>query len=185
MKTPTSPKDLRSLLTRLQTRSSSLPVALCAWEFTDPPADERFRGGERASSLDFLHSSPAGGWQFDKNIPAIVHPIIHRDRHLQHSDTHSPAGHDPIDWIIVVLNTNVIQKHILPKLAERHFGGQGGLGYKLAVVNDDETPNLLYSSEPEFGNSDQGDYDATVNVFGIPLGPAKDDSGILSKAPRA
>ncbi len=154
-------QDLRPLLGRLREDSSSLPLALNAWKFRDP-SSERHGNGVRVSPLHLLRSNAITGWQFDANIPAIVHPIVR------------PAGRrvsgiqNPVDWIVVVLNLSTIQKKILPDLAKRYFDKGEGLEYKLAVIAAGPTPRLIYSSDPGFGDQSVAAFDSTMNIFGPP-----------------
>src|SRR5258705_11182403 len=70
------PEDLLPLLARLQSKSSSLSVGLRAWEFSASSAEDRSSGHDRISPSSSQRSDIMTGWQFDKNIPAIVHPLV-------------------------------------------------------------------------------------------------------------
>lgn len=159
--TSSVPEDLQTLLSRLQANSASLSLALHAWESPGPSSEQRFPGNDTASA-DSLRSNTTMGWQFDDSIPAIVHPIV------RHGDARPPSSRNPVDWIVVVLDLNTIQKRILPDLAKRYFGGRDGLDYKVAVIDTGPTPRTIYSSEPGFGVRDTGDFDSTMNIFGPP-----------------
>ena len=156
-----APPNLDTLLTRLQANSANLSLALRAWESPAPPSEQRFRGNHTASA-DSLRSNTTMGWQFDDSIPAIVHPIV------RHSDAKPSSSRNPVDWIVVVLDLNTIQKRILPELAKRYFGGRDGLDYKVAVIDTGPTPRMIYSSVPGFGVRDIGAFDSTMNIFGPP-----------------
>jgi signal transduction histidine kinase len=159
--------DLQVLLALLRNHSSNLRVALRAWELDDAPHEARSGSGDRTAPSQVLRSNAITGWQFDEEIPAIVHPIFHR--------THPGAVHnrvsssvDPVDWVVVVLNLETIQKRILPELKQRYFSGGQGLDYRLAVIVAGTTPRLLYSSDPEFGPREVGVSDSVMNIFGPP-----------------
>jgi len=166
------PKNLETLLARLQANSANLPLALRAWESPDPSPDQRSRSVD-ISSADSLRSNTTTGWQFDENIPALVHPIVrHGDDTIpgivRHGDANPPSSQNPVDWIVVVLNPNTIQKRILPELAKRYFSAQDKFDYKVAVIATGKAPRTIYSSEPGFGVRDIGAFDSTMNIFGPP-----------------
>jgi signal transduction histidine kinase len=162
------PQDLQPLLTRLQAKSSSLSVGLRAWEFPDSSAEERSKGNDRLSPSALQRSDITTGWQFDKNIPAIVHPIVDSGRHSLRPDTQPPNSQNPVNWIVVVLNLDYIQRTILPNLTKRDFSSREGLEYKLAVIDTGRTPRLIYSSDLEFPSTNQGPFDSRMNIFGPP-----------------
>ena len=84
------------------------------------------------------------------------------------SDTQLSNSKNPVNWIVVVLNLDYIQKRILPNLTKRYFSGREGLEYNLAVVATGRTPRLIYSSDPEFPNGNNGGLDSRMNIFGPP-----------------
>ena len=179
IETSTVPQDLEALLARLQSNSANLSLALHAWESHDPSLDQRFRSSD-TSSADSQRSNTTAGWQFDENIPAIVHPLV------RHDDANPPSSRNPVDWMVIVLNSSTIQRRILPELAKRYFGSRGKLDYKVAVIAAGKTPRTIYSSEPGFEVRDIGAFDSTMNIFGPPSGgedghlwPALKNSGSL------
>ena len=114
-----------------------------------------------------LRSTAITGWQFDEGIPAIVHPIFDHT-HPTSFRAGTPSRLDPVDWVVVVLNLETVRERILPGLTQRYFTGSAGLEYKLAVVEADKTPRLLYSSDPGFGVADISSSDSVMNIFGPP-----------------
>jgi signal transduction histidine kinase len=161
----TASQSLLPLLHRLKENSSSLPLALNAWKSRD---SEGYSGGNDSFSLSHPPRGDAiTGWQFDSNIPAIAHPLVHPAGHRL-SLGPAPSIQTPVDWIVVVLNLNTIQKIILPKLAKRYFDKGEGLEYKLAVIATGRTPRLIYSSDPEFADLRISGADSTMNIFGPP-----------------
>jgi signal transduction histidine kinase len=164
----TVPDYLKTLLTRLRAKSSSLTLALRAWKISDSSAETPYGGSNQLSPSASLRTDKVTGWQFDASIPAIVHPIVHSGRHSPNpSGEHTTSEHS-VDWIVVVLDVNTIQKRILPSLTKRYFGGRGGLEYKLAVVATGKSPRLIYSSDPGFPSSNGGEVDSEMNIFGPP-----------------
>ncbi len=161
------PPDLQSLLSHLQRNSLNLPMALHAWESDGPPREAHWRSEERPSLSHLLRSNAETGWQFDANLPALVHPIFHYTHHGA-VDTKTLSSLDPVDWVVVVLNFETIQRRILPGLMQRYFSGRQGLEYKLAVIAEGRPARLLYSSDPGFGTADVDASDSVMNIFGPP-----------------
>jgi signal transduction histidine kinase len=160
------PENLRTLLDRLRAHSTSLSTSLRVWQLP--------RQGERTSSETAPVSNSPGvavntGWQFDENVPAIVHPIFQRDGRSLNSQS-------PVDWMVIVLDLNALRKRILPDLATRYFGGLDGLDYKVAVVAKGAQTEVIYSSDPGFGIQDVDRADASLYIFGSPNEAAQDRS---------
>jgi signal transduction histidine kinase len=155
------PGTLTALLGRLRANSGSLSSAQQAWRL---PGDSRFGGSDtEAGSMTVAPPrSNTAGWQFDQRIPAIVHPIVDR------APDGSANSAGTVDWIVVILDIGILQKRILPKLAERYFGGPGESKYKLAVVATGTSPGTIYSSDPGFGIQELGAADFTMSIFGYP-----------------
>ena len=158
--------DLRTLLAHLQRHSTNLRGALRAWESNSRPSEDQ-KHEEELSRDNRLRSNAITGWQFDENIPAIVHPILQRK---QSSSPRIRGGKnlDPVDWVVIVLNFNTIRSRIFPELTRRYFAEGQSLDYKLAVVTAGKGGNLLYSSDPEFGIPQVSGFDSAMNIFGPP-----------------
>jgi len=158
------PQNLQTLLARLRAHSTSLSTSLLVWQLP--------RQGERAASeVPSVSSStavtPNSGWQFDANVPAIVHPIFQRDGR-------SLSSRSPVDWMVIVLDLNALRKRILPDLATRYFGSFEGLDYQVAVIAKKPHPAVIYSSDAGFGTQDVDTADASLNIFGPPEDTAQD-----------
>jgi len=158
------PPELEGLLTRLQTNSWNLRLSLSAWEFLNSSEKEHPAGNNLMPSFGFRNNALAG-WQFDDKIPALVHPVVH---HVNPFNSQTPVNREAVDWLVVVVNLGEIQNRILPELASRHFGGQAGLEYKLAVVALGDKPRFIYSSDPALRAEDVGNFDSIMNIFGSP-----------------
>ncbi|HEY3627777.1 MAG TPA: HAMP domain-containing sensor histidine kinase, partial [Terracidiphilus sp.] len=161
------PPGFSTLLNRLQTNSASLSMALSAWKLPGQSKDVR-PGADSAAAPVAAGSNTIPGWQFDENVPAIVHPIFHRGAEK------SLNSDSPVDWIIVTLDMNVFRKRVLPELSARYFGGLEGLEYKLALVRTGSHPETIYASDPDFGLQQAGSADSTMNLFGF--APQKSNS---------
>ena len=159
------PQNLQILLSRLRAHSTSLSTSLRVWQL--PPYQSH--GSLLSSpSLPNPHIATTDtGWQFDENVPAIVHPIFQRDGRSLNSQS-------PVDWMVIVLDLNTLQKRILPQLATRYFGGLEGLDYKVAVIATAATPRLIYSSDSEFVAGDIAKSEASLNIFAPPDDAAHD-----------
>ena len=164
------PQGLQTLLSRLRANSTSLSTSLRVWQLPKP---EQGATSEDTAASSSLAVTPTTGWQFDENVPAIVHPIFQRDGR-------SLTSSSPVDWMVVVLDLNALRKRILPELGTRYFGGLEGLDYKIAVVAKGVKPELIYSSDAGFGEAESDSADASLNIFGSPNGAGQDQSSVKS-----
>jgi len=162
------PAGLEPLLTRLNAKSSSLPIGLRAWEAAGSTAGERPGNRDEYKPLGSERSDLTTGWQFDRNVPAIVHPIVAVGHHSSHSNAKPSSSKDPIDWIVVVLNLDYIETKVLPNLTKRDFSSREGLEYKLAVVAEGNVQRVIYSSDSGFPLGDKVSIDSRMNIFGPP-----------------
>jgi signal transduction histidine kinase len=148
-----APTNLIPLLNRLRGKSSSLPSAVNAWRV------EGVNPGTR--SVDHQYRAMSG-WQFDPDVPAFAHPILHHGRPL---DSQTPVNRGAVDWIIVVLDNAAIRNGLLPELATRYFGGPNGLEYKVVVTaNAKNNPTVLYASDP-VNVTDLSNFSPRMNIF--------------------
>jgi signal transduction histidine kinase len=60
----------------------------------------------------------------------------------------------------------VIETQILPELAQAYFRGTDGLDFQVAVVSGNRPGNVIYSSDPGFGEQAVADADGIMNIFG-------------------
>ena len=157
------PRNLQTLLARLRENSTSLSTALHVWQ---PHRQKEGNSSEVAPVSSSQGVATSTGWQFDEDVPAIVHPIFQRDGRSLNSQS-------PVDWMVIVLDLNALRKRILPDLATRYFGGLEGLDYRVAVIEKKPQPEVIYSSDPGFGTQDVDAADASLNIFGAPEGTAQ------------
>jgi signal transduction histidine kinase len=155
------PPELATLLARLQANSSNVEEAMRAWEFRNA-SEGGLAPGDSQGRTHVLHTNALAGWQLDDRIPALIHPVVH---HADPFNSQTPVDGATVDWLVVVLNLGVIQKRILPELANRHFAGPDGLEYKLAVVDTDSNPRIIYSSDPTLKIEDAAHFDSIMNIF--------------------
>ena len=161
----TIPAKLEPLLARLEDRSSSLAVALRAWELA-VPAETQHATERRLSSSDSQPRDPIAGWQFDPNLPAIVHPIIHQ-RNVSDQVVNTVAG-GRLDWIVVLLDLQTLRERTLPDLTRRYFETRQGLEYKVTIAAGIDSRRVVYSSNPRSEMADLANVDASMNIFGPP-----------------
>lgn len=88
-------------------------------------------------------------WSYEPTIPALVRPL-------------ETGG----DWLVLELDLEVIRSRMLPDLARRYFMGVDGLDYLVAVVSGPEPRNVIYTSDPGFGDEEVADADGRMDVFG-------------------
>ena len=167
LETSEEPEGLKALLSRLRAKSSSLPVALRAWEFSNSLAEGASIAADPSSPSLSLRSEKVTGWQFDAHVPAVVHPILQTGRPVS-SDGQVTSSENPVDWIVVVLDRDTIQKRILPTLTKRYFSSRDGLEYKVAVVAPGKTPPLIFATDPDFPRNNHSQFDSRMNIFGPP-----------------
>ncbi len=160
------PAKLEPLLARLTERSSSLAVALRAWELAAPTGETKGTNGRRLSSSISPQSDPITGWQFDANVPAIVHPIIHQ-RNVKDQVVNTVAR-GRLDWIVVLLDLQTLREHTLPDLTRRYFETRQGREYKVTIARGLPSRDIVYSSEPRSAGAEQANVDASMNIFGPP-----------------
>ncbi len=168
------PREFVTLLDRLQANSANISTALGAWQLPGQPTQSS-PGIDAIPPASTSGTNPIAGWQFDENIPAIVHPIFH------HGADKSLSSRSPVDWIIITLDMNVLRKRVLPELSTRYFGGLEGLDYKVAVVANGLSPRTIYSSDPGFDVNQLPNVDSTMNIFGLQTSP---DSGAVRQPAR-
>src|SRR5882724_1139012 len=100
-------------------------------------------------------------WAVDQAIPAVAYAV--RQRSGAGDEAYPPV----ITWIVVQFNTSVIEKELFPELAQKYFTGRSGLDYHVAVLdNRNGGPRVMYSSGSGFGESNDLQADASMNLFG-------------------
>jgi signal transduction histidine kinase len=156
------PANFAELREELQQASSKAVEASAstrsnALQYTPPQTSDR------EFTDRFYAGGALAGWQFEPSVPALVHPIAHD---VSASAHHQSANRRVVDWIVVALNRDDVQNHILPDLAQRYFRGTEGLDYQVAVVAGNRTAGPIYSSDRGFGEQEVVDADGTMNIFG-------------------
>ena len=96
------------------------------------------------------------GWRFDPGDSGSLSP---RHQWLR-------ARPRIVDWIAIELSRQEIQSRILADLSRTYFQGTDGLDYLVAVVSGNKPGQVLYSSDPGFGDPLPTDADGTIDLFG-------------------
>ncbi|HTG14676.1 MAG TPA: hypothetical protein VK747_05340, partial [Blastocatellia bacterium] len=153
------PEELPTLLARLNENSGGISKALLAWQLQGP------RTGQHSANEGVLGTTQSAanslaGWQFDQNVPAIVHPIFHRN------PDNSVNSESPVDWIVITVDLTVLQRRIFPELASRYFGDLDGLSYRVGVIATRRQPQTIYSSDPGFERQGIAAMDSSMEIFG-------------------
>jgi signal transduction histidine kinase len=139
-----------------------------------------------------LPHDPLYGWQFEANLPALVHPLLHSDVGADaregHTKVHEYRGaaaeerreHDtdedkdndaddiePAFWVVIELDPKLLSQQVLPELAQHYFGGPQGANYNTAVIVG-RSERVLYASSPEFLQDPYDHPDVVLDIFGPP-----------------
>jgi signal transduction histidine kinase len=123
-----------------------------------PPSSSREFDGA-ADRFGSMHLSP---WMVDENIPALIRsisppPFPGRERERP----------NPPQWLIIVLDKNVLAQHVLPELIQRYFGNNDTSAYEIGVIDLNRHAPDLYVLDLRV--SDRRPADAALNLFGFPV----------------
>ncbi|MGE5323926.1 MAG: sensor histidine kinase, partial [Actinomycetota bacterium] len=166
------PATLPSRFTRLEQHLTEISAELEVAARRLQSTEELRRDAERSpAGDDVARQFPV---MIDQDIPALAQAVYHH-----------PAGRGPssqpteIDWMIVELNSAVINEQIFPKLVHQHFGSTAKSTYLLAVVRGKESQHAIYASDPEFPGKLGAEADEDIRLFGPPFGPALRGSDMI------
>lgn len=125
---------------------------------THVPGRPSPRGDHRSD-----RSSPrALPWAIEQAIPAVLHPQVVK--------TGGRNKNAILNWVIVQLDAGVVERSVLPDLAQKYFAGPEGLIYDVAVVSEGEKRGTVYSSNSQLGTSENVSVDGRMFLFGPPNG---------------
>lgn len=130
------------------------------------------------------HAGPDRRMNMDMMAPAMFdlkNLVLAR---VVHHDFPPPPSNQPprLDWIILQLDRNYLQNHLLPELAEHSFSTSQGFEYEVAVVSAPGSP--VYSSDPGFGKQDTASLDGGIPLFGPLHASQMHLNGQFSSPPR-
>ncbi|MCU1297915.1 MAG: periplasmic sensor signal transduction histidine kinase [Acidobacteriaceae bacterium] len=98
----------------------------------------------------------------DESIPMLIVSATRSNSHETDVDPNAT-------WLLIELDENVLRSRVFPRLVSRYYGDPGTADYEVAVVGGSEDkPQVLYSSDGDFGADKQAPADATLNLFGPP-----------------
>jgi two-component system sensor histidine kinase SenX3 len=125
----------------------------------------RRQGAGRGAGMRGRMAEMMMPWAIDQSIPAIAFPI------RRHTSSDGPVSTTDVTWLIIQMNSNVLQKEIFPELAQKFFSSASGMDYYVAVKavgNDGE--RVIYSSGPVSDEEKSRPADAVLNLIGPPFG---------------
>ena len=125
-----------------------------------------YQGGEFGKP-DFL-SSYSVPLLIDESIPAIALPVYHVASGEARKSSRKVAE---IDWLVVELDREIIQKHIVPELVTKFFGAPEKSEYQIAVLGGQGQKEVLYANDADVVRYSENTSDDAVRVFGPPHGP--------------
>ena len=114
----------------------------------------------------FGAGDPAGGWRFEPSIPALLHPVIPDFTASNGKRQGGQPRLESVDWVAIELNPVEIRTKVLADLSRTYFQGTDGLDYLVAVISEDTSGHVLYSSDAGFGDPEPADADGTIDLFG-------------------
>jgi signal transduction histidine kinase len=103
-------------------------------------------------------------WMIDPAVPALLQPFGGSEG--PSAEENRPPG---IDWIVIVLDRDVLAQHIFPELVQRYFGGKEQSSYDIAVIDSSAQQPDLYTSHPGFDRQKDFVPDAALSLLGRPL----------------
>jgi signal transduction histidine kinase len=156
---PANFAELRGALQQASSKSDPDGAPARVNEFQDAPS----RASDREFADRFYAGGALAGWQFEPSVPALVRPIAHE---ASPSADRQAASRRVVEWVVIALNKEDVQDHILPDLAQRYFRGTEGLDYQVAVVAGSKPAHPMYSSDQGFGEQQVVDADGTMDIFG-------------------
>ena len=126
-----------------------------------PPERLLRNPGVRPAYGLFDVGDPSAGWRFEPSIPALLHPIVPDEAARGEQPSFKTA-----EWLAIELSPQVIRTSVLSDLAETYFQGTDGLDYQVAVISPSTPGNVIYSSDPGFGDPVPADADGILDLFG-------------------
>ena len=144
-----------------------------AFERVDWPTDfAALKGRLEAELQPGYERNPMFANTIDREIPAVVAPIFHSPPPEPRSERPSPPGRffsrGPVEgWAIARLDSDWIEKQLLPELVERHFAGAGGLDYQVGIIDPEHPNKLIYSSDPKLTAAYFATADATGGLLSV------------------
>lgn len=145
-----------SRLDRLHTRLAELEREMPPQSSRDHHPQTPLHDGTRAVSASPMHDEWPVPGAIDETLPMLIVPAVRTD-----GDERGNSR----SLLLVELDRDVLDKTVLGQLADRYFGEPATSEYEVAVTTDAPKPQVLYSSEMDFGST-AAPADAVLNLFG-------------------
>lgn len=113
------------------------------------------------------------GWNVQADIPALVMPLFQFQfrggppggRGFGRPPDGPPRRPPFAGAAVLELNLDFLKNDFFPQLAHKHFAGERGMDYQVAVVSKSEPRRVIYSSDPGNAAEWRGSADATVDLL--------------------
>lgn len=100
-------------------------------------------------------------WKLMEDVPLLVHALESRET----GDRPSGGKPSPVDYLILELNREVLQKEIIPDIAQKCFTDQQGFLYHIAIRDSSDPGNVLYRSDSSLPQDLFSKADITTSLF--------------------
>jgi signal transduction histidine kinase len=144
------------------------------------PALNQFEAVEWPARLEALHARLAGklrdrppppgpearlfAWTLEEQFPALVRPVSNMSGPRWRRDGPPEPPH-LLGFIIVELNSTVLEQRLLAELAQRFFAGPDGFIYNVAVVGGGPNGKIIYRSDPQLTRESLTPSDARTRLL--------------------
>ncbi|MFB3776784.1 MAG: sensor histidine kinase [Bryobacteraceae bacterium] len=160
-----SPRLLSLSHSEMRLKSAPWPVAL-------EPLRPRF---------DRMKNSRLLAWTISERIPALIRPLV---RYSAPPGAREGAPPEVVGYLILELSREYIRSELLRELVARHFGGRGGLAYRVDIADPASADGFLYRSDATRPALTPATAAAAVRLIGPPLSEAASQLDIGPQPPR-
>lgn len=122
-------------------------------------------------------------WRIQGESLAMVRPIPQPGWQSGKPQGGCPPDCPPAGFMIVELDHDVFLERFLPELAKRYFAGPEGQLYDVAIVNGEDPPQLIYSSDPNPSPELAKSPDESLHLFNTRRGWGTEDGGGFRREP--
>jgi signal transduction histidine kinase len=114
-------------------------------------------------------------WNVQPDIPALVMPLFQWQfrggspggRGFGRPPDGAPRRPPFAGAAVLELNVDFLKNDFFPQLARKHFAGDRGMDYQVAVVTKSEPRTVVYSSDPGNATEWLGSADTTADLLGL------------------
>jgi signal transduction histidine kinase len=115
-------------------------------------------------------------WRVQGESLTMVRPIPQPGWRSREPQAGCPPDCPPAGFMIVELDHDALLKRFLPELTRRYFAGPEGELYDVAIVNGEQPPQFIYSSDPNAPPELATSPDESARLF-VPRRPRGADGG--------